>query len=229
MPKTSPDRPLRLVVFDFDGTLVDSQHMIADSMAQAFRVLDLAAPDTAAVRQVVGLRLEEAIGRLADAAAETALVAELAAQYRKAFWTLRSSDRFHEPLFPGVRGALTRLCRRPELLLAIATGKNRRGLVHSLARHKLTDRFHSLQTADDGPGKPHPAILEQAMAESGVEPARTLLLGDTTYDMQMAGNAGVRAVGVSWGYHSREMLLSAGASCVIDRIEALEPLIDAEA
>jgi len=225
MPKTSSDRPLRLVVFDWDGTLVDSQHMIADSMVQAFRSLDLAPPAPAAVRQVVGLRLEEAVGRLAGAAAESSLTAALSAAYRTAFWNLRASERFHEPLFPGIREALARLSGRPETLLAIATGKNRRGLVHSLAHLGLADRFHSLQTADDGPGKPHPAILEQAMAESGVEPARTLVVGDTSYDMQMAANAGVRAVGVAWGYHGREALLAAGASCVIDRIEALEGLV----
>jgi len=226
MPKTSPDNQLRLVVFDFDGTLVDSQHMIADAMAQAFQAMDLTAPTPAAVRQVVGLRLEEAIGCLADAAADTSVVADLAAQYRAAFWGLRHGGQFHEPLFPGIRETLARLGERPEIIMAIATGKNRRGLVHSLASHGLSEHFYSLQTADDGPGKPHPAILEQAMTESGVVPAQTLLLGDTSYDMEMAGNAGVRAVGVSWGYHSQEALLAAGASCVIDRIEALEPLID---
>jgi phosphoglycolate phosphatase len=229
MPKISPDRPLRLVVFDFDGTLVDSQHMIADCMAAAFQSLELPVPPPAAVRQVVGLRLEEAVGRLADTPPEATLTVALAARYRQAFWALRQSGRLHEPLFPGIREALARLARRPEMLLAIATGKNRRGLVHSLAHHGLSDHFYSLRTADDGPGKPHPAILQQAMAESGVEAEQTLLLGDTTYDMQMAGNAGVRAIGVSWGYHSEDMLLSAGASCVIDRIEALEALIDGEA
>ena len=228
MPKTSFDRPLRLIVFDYDGTLVDSQQMIVDCMARAFTTMSLAAPDPEAVRQVVGLRLEEAVGRLAAEAPEADLVTALSERYRQAFWALRQSGALQEPLFPGVRQTLMRLLRRPEILLAIATGKNRRGLVHSLARHGMEDHFITLQTADDGPGKPHPAILEQAMAESGVSAGDTLLLGDTSYDMEMACSAGVRAIGASWGYHSTDALIAAGASRVIDRIEALEELLEAE-
>jgi phosphoglycolate phosphatase len=225
MPKTLLDKSLRLIVFDYDGTLVDSQHMIVDSMSRAFLALDLPPPDAEAVRQVVGLRLEEAIARIADDDCQSKLVADLAEHYRQAFWALRQDGAFHEPLFPGVRETLERL-RRPEILLAIATGKNRRGLLHSLAHHGISDHFFTLRTADDGPGKPHPAILKQAMAESGVDAAETVLLGDTSFDMEMAQNAGVRAIGAGWGYHSNEVLLAAGASCVIDSIAALENVLD---
>ena len=225
MPKTLLDKSLRLIVFDYDGTLVDSQHMIVDSMSRAFLALELPPPEPEAVRQVVGLRLEEAIARIAGDDCQSELVADLAEHYRQAFWALRQGGAFNEPLFPGVRETLDRL-RRPEILMAIATGKNRRGLLHSLEHHGISDHFFTLRTADDGPGKPHPAILEQAMAETGVAAAETVLLGDTSFDMEMAQNAGVRAIGAGWGYHSTEVLLAAGASCVIDSIAALENLLD---
>ena len=137
---------------------------------------------------------------------------------------LRRRPDHDEPLFPGAREALSAL-DRPDVLLGIATGKGRRGLLHVLEHHGLVDRFATLKTADDGPGKPHPAILEEAMAELGVDPVDTVMVGDTVFDVQMARNARVEAIGVAWGYHEAEELMAAGAGCVIETFAALLPAL----
>ena len=213
---------IRLVVFDCDGTLVDSQHHILAAMTAAFRDHGLDPPDAAAVRSLIGLPLVAIVGRLLPAHPPAAWEA-LAERYRQAFFALRQLPDHHEPLFPGTLEALDGL-ERAGFLLGIATGKARRGLDAVLASHAIADRFVTLQTADRAPGKPSPVMLQQAMAEAGADPASTVLVGDTTFDMQMARNAGVAAVGVAWGYHPAMELTEAGAVAVIDRFADLTPL-----
>lgn len=205
--------PLRLVVFDCDGTLVDSQHGIVAAAEAAWRAHGLPAPDPAAVRQVVGLNLDEAIAMLQPEAG-VELVTRLVDSYKQAFFELRSRPDHHEPLFPGIAELLAAL-DRPEVLLGIATGKNMRGLRATLARHDLAGRFATLQTPDTCRGKPHPEMVERALAETGATTMTTYVIGDTTYDMQMAYNARVAGIGVAWGYHAPEALLAAGARQVI--------------
>ncbi len=217
MPISMPEGRLRLAVFDCDGTLVDSQHAIVACMREAFRAHGRAAPEEAAVRQVIGLSLDEAVRRLSAGGPSVPLIAE---SYRQAFLAMRTGPDFHEPLFPGVTAALDAL-ESAGLLLGVATGKARRGLLATLERHGLAGRFVTLQTADLNPGKPHPAMLLRAMAETGVEPERTVLVGDTSFDMQMAREAGTRAVGVAWGYHSSNELEAAGADRIVERCEDL--------
>lgn len=217
MPISTPDGRLRLAVFDCDGTLVDSQHAIVACMREAFRAHGRAAPEEAAVRRVIGLSLDEAVWRLS---AEESAVPLIAKSYRQAFLAMRAEPDFHEPLFVGVTSALQSL-ESAGLLLGIATGKARRGLLATLERHGLAGRFVTLQTADLNPGKPHPAMLLRAMAETGVEPERTVLVGDTSFDMQMARGAGTRAVGVAWGYHAPDELKAAGADRIAERCEDL--------
>jgi phosphoglycolate phosphatase len=216
-------------MFDFDGTLVDSQWAITRAMAEAFTAVDLPVPGVERVRRVVGLRLETAIARLLPDGPDgpddpdrleggdggDALTARLAAGYREAFFRLHGQPDFHEPLMAGAAAALAGL-DHPQVLLGIATGKGRRALATSLKRHGLSRHFVILKTADDGPGKPHPRILLDAMAEFGVGPENTLVIGDTTYDMELALNAGARALGVAWGYHRAPDLLAAGAERVLD-------------
>jgi phosphoglycolate phosphatase len=205
---------LRLVVFDCDGTLVDSQHGIVAAAEAAWRVHGLPVPDPSAVRQVVGLNLDEAIAVL-QPDADAHLLGRLVEAYKQAFFTLRSRPDHHEPLYPGIAELLAAL-DRPEILLGIATGKNMRGLRATLARHDLAGRFVTLQTPDTCRGKPHPEMVERALAETGVTAMTTYVIGDTTYDMQMAYNAGVAGIGVGWGYHVPAALLAAGARQVID-------------
>ena len=208
-----------LVIFDCDGTLVDSQHMIAAAMGEAFEGLGLPAPPLEAVRQTVGLSLREAVSRLLPAEAlELAAAGE--AGYRDAFIAMRARGDTHEPLYPGVRALLETLSEAG-LRLAVATGKGRAGLDKTLALHGLSELFCSLQTADGHPGKPHPSMVEAALREGGVPASRALVIGDTHFDMEMAARAGVTALGVGWGYHSAEALRAAGAAEVFDGAEAL--------
>ncbi len=118
-----------------------------------------------------------------------------------------------QPLFDGIADLLGGL-RQAGWLLGIATGMSDRGLTHCLAAHGLTDHFVTLQTADRHPSKPHPAMLEAALAEAGAEPAQAVMIGDTAFDMQMARDAGVGALGVDWGYHEPDELRAAGARFV---------------
>ncbi len=201
--------PLCLALFDCDGTLVDSQQSIIAAMRTAWRAHDLDDPDPEAVRRVVGLALDTAIAQLRpDATAEE--MQSLGEHYRAAFFEQRQSGAFEEPLYDGAREALDALDAEG-ILLGIATGKSRRGLRATLERHGLLERFVTTKTADDGPGKPNPHMVQQAMAETGVESAWVVMIGDTVFDIQMARAAGVVAIGVAWGYHPVEELSAAGA------------------
>jgi phosphoglycolate phosphatase len=151
----------------------------------------------------------------------------LAEAYKSAFGDLRRDKAHQEPLYPGVRETLHALANEPGVLLGVATGKSRRGLAAVLEREGLTDLFVTLQTADTHPSKPHPAMLQAAMAEAGTEAHRTLMVGDTTYDIGMARDAGARAIGVAWGYHPVAELEAAGAHRVLaDSLMLSEALSD---
>lgn len=209
----------RFIVFDVDGTLLDSQHTVVHCMSEAFAAQGLPVPAAAAIRATIGLKLDIAIASLMPAP-ERARAADLVEGYRTAFFTLQDTPEHDEPLFPGTLEMLDALTH-PEVFLGIATGKNRRGLERVLKRHDLAPRFHNFKTADDGPGKPHPHLLEVAMAEVGAEPADTVMVGDTTYDIEMARNAGCVALGVNWGNHSEDRLRQAGAHHVISHFAEL--------
>ncbi len=200
---------LKLVLFDCDGTLVDSQHAIVHAMAVAWAEHGFGAPDPTAVRRLVGLPLAQAIGLLRPELDEAGMEA-VAASYKRAFAAQRREGEALEPLFPGVLEALAAL-EAAGALIGVATGKSRRGLDAVLKGHGLTGRFVTLQTSDVGPGKPHPDMVFRALAETGASAAATVVVGDTTFDMQMAKNAKVGAIGVTWGYHDPEELTAAGA------------------
>jgi phosphoglycolate phosphatase len=208
-----PSRPLRLAVFDCDGTLVDSQHMIAAAVSAAFTSVGLAPPDLEQSRRVIGLPLADALAALVPAEAGIDPT-QLSARYREAFFALRERSDFEEPLFPGIAAALTTL-EDAGYLLGVATGKSRRGLERTLQHHALLGHFVTLQTSDNGPGKPHPEMLERAIAEAGVVAATCVMIGDTTFDVLMARAAGAKAVGVGWGYHPVAELAAAGADCIV--------------
>ncbi|ANC91938.1 haloacid dehalogenase [Azospirillum humicireducens] len=213
---TVPGRPpLRLALFDCDGTLVDSQFAIIDAMTQAWAEHGLGEPDPMEVRRMVGLSLVEAVSLLLPAHDAEVHVA-VAESYKRAFSSARSRGEVDEPLFPGIVDTLAAL-EKAGVLLGVATGKSRRGLDAVLKGHGLTGRFVTLQTADVGPGKPNPHMVQRALAETGVEEAGTVVIGDTTYDIQMARNARVRSVGVSWGYHAVPELERAGADRIVHR------------
>ena len=203
----------RLAVFDCDGTLVDSQRRIIAAVEASWAAQGLTPPDDEAIRRIVGLALPTALGRLAPEADPTLLTA-LVAGFRSTFQALMQDPAYDEPLYPGVVAALDALAGA-DVLLGVATGKGRRGLAHTLERHGIANRFVVLKTADDGPSKPHPQILEDAMAETGAGPATTVVLGDTSFDMAMARAASAHALGVAWGYHPPQELEAHGAHRVL--------------
>ncbi len=203
---------VKLAVFDCDGTLVDGQASICNAMDQAFAACGQALPNRHQVRRIVGLNLPQAIKLLLPAADE-ALRHGIDEAYRSAFRTAREAGHLVEPLYDGIAPLLAEL-RGRGWTLGVATGKSDRGLEHCLAMHGLTAYFVTLQTADRHPSKPHPAMLEAAMAEALADPASTVMIGDTAYDIEMAVAAGVRAIGVDWGYHTAQELRDAGAEAV---------------
>lgn len=204
---------VRLALFDCDGTLVDSQAAIVAAMEAGFAAVGLAPPPADSIRRIVGLSLVEAVARLIPEE-DPALHVEIAEAYKAAFQTNRLAGRHPEPLYPGVLAALDRL-EEAGCILGIATGKSRRGLLAVLEHHRLRDRFVTLQTADFAPGKPHPEMVERAMKETGSDRPGTVMIGDTTYDMQMARNARVSALGVTWGYHGEGELVETGAHRIV--------------
>ncbi|MCM5560353.1 HAD-IA family hydrolase [Pleomorphomonas sp. JP5] len=205
----------KLVLFDCDGTLVDSQQMIVATMTEAFTKLGHAPPDRAGVLSIIGLSLPEAVGRL-DPSLDVARVALVAEAYRDTYQAMQFRLAETAPLYPGALDALRTLSGREDVLLGIVTGKSRRGLDAILETHGLTNLFSVLRTADDGPSKPHPFMVVDAMSALGGDASQTVVVGDTGYDMLMARAAGAFALGVTWGYNIRDELSQAGAQELAD-------------
>jgi phosphoglycolate phosphatase len=191
---------------------VDSQHSICAAMTRAFESVKLDAPDRMAILDVVGLSLPHAMARLLPQA-EADFHDHISEQYKLAFQTMRREEGVVEPLYDGIADLIHAL-HAEGWMLGVATGKSDRGLNLCLTGHGIIDRFMTLQTADRHPSKPHPSMVETAMAEAGAAPETTVMIGDTTYDIEMAVNAGVRGIGGAWGYHRPEALLDAGAIAV---------------
>jgi phosphoglycolate phosphatase len=215
---------MKLAVFDCDGTLVDGQADVCWAMERAFARAGLPAPDVSAVRRIVGLSLPAAVRALAPDLSEdqNAAVTEF---YRSSFRARREEGLLDEPLYDGIAELLTGL-RDAGWSLAVATGKSDRGLAACLATHGIADLFVSLQTADRHPSKPHPAMLEAALFEAGALPQQAVMIGDTSFDMLMARSAGVRGVGVAWGYHAPSELLASGALSVAESVAALAQALE---
>ncbi len=197
---------MRLIIFDCDGTLIDSQNVIFASMTNAFNQLGFEAPSREEALSIVGLSLIEAMQKLVPDAAH-AEHARLAEAYKNAFWEARQNPDNHEPFYEGMLEILKMLRETDDVLLGIATGKSQRGVRRVIETFGLHDHFVTIQTADDAPSKPHPGMIHNALAETGVVPDRTLMIGDTSYDIDMAHAAGVRAMAVSWGYHPQQTLV----------------------
>ncbi len=197
---------IKLAIFDCDGTLVDSGATIHAALRTTFDAHGLDCPPHEVTKKVIGLSLDEAMAVLVPDGNHAAL----SRTYKDAFFAMRGAGRVEEPLFDGIVELLDEL-EADDWLLGVATGKSDRGLRHCLESHGLGGRFVTLQTADRNPSKPHPAMALAAMAEAGAEPARTIFVGDTAWDMGCARNAGVGAIGAAWGYHDVEELTADGA------------------
>lgn len=216
--------PLRLVIFDVDGTLVDSQGDILGAMRHAFETEDLEVPSRTAVLGIVGLSLPVAMSRLAPQVSP-ALQDRLVEGYKAAYVDMRASVGAAQssPLYPGARDCLEKLHSLPDVLMGVATGKSKRGLDSLITAHDLGPFFITQQVADFHPSKPHPSMILQAMTDAGAAPENTVMIGDTSFDMDMAQAAGVHGIGVSWGYHPVSAL--EGASEIADDFGGLWPAI----
>lgn len=213
-----------LIIFDCDGTLVDSQHLIVAAMNDAFEKQKMAPPPREAILGIVGLSLPEAIWRLTNGGDDD-LVTRIREGYRDAFTVLRQDPTHNEPMYDGALEAVLELAARPNTVLGIATGKSRPGVDRLLKRFSLEHCFKTIQTADTSPSKPHPGMIESAMAETGTTPEHTVMIGDTSFDMEMARNAGATGLGVTWGYHPVAHLHQAGARAVASDYASLMQLI----
>ncbi len=214
-----------LIIFDVDGTLVDSQDTIFHGLQVGFEAVGLPMPDRKTALSIVGRSLEEAFADLVGEIHRDK-VPEMADAYRQSKISRREDGLDSDPLYPGAREAIERLHARDDVLLGIATGKALRGVRHMQETHGLHGKFATIQTADTSPSKPHPDMIEQALAETGVDASRAVMIGDTGFDMAMARAAGVHALGVTWGYHDHSRLAEEGASSIIHDFDQLDQALE---
>ena len=205
-----------LVVFDWDGTLMDSEARIVDCMQRAAADVGVDVPGRAEARDIIGLGLEQAVARLFPRA-DAARVGAIVDAYRR-HWL--GDEVAPASMFAGSHELVAEL-HEAGSLLAVATGKSRKGLEKSLAESGLGGLFHVTRCADETFSKPHPQMLEEILTDLDTAPRRAIMVGDTEYDMQMAANAGVPAVGVTHGVHSAERLLAHGALQCFDDLLSL--------
>jgi len=210
----------KLIVFDWDGTLMDSEARIVACLGAAIQDLGLAPRDHAALRNIIGLGLRESVDSLFPGISEK-LRLEFVDRYRYHFI---SANETHSELFPGAIDTLQQL-EAQGYFLAVATGKGRNGLDRVLDTTGLGKLFHSTRCADETRSKPHPQMLQEIMDELGLYPKEVLMVGDTEYDLQMAINARVDAIGVTYGVHEPERLQALDPVAMIDRIDQLPGLI----
>lgn len=219
---------MKLVIFDCDGTLVDSADEISANMRAVFEDFGLSWPGREATRQCIGLSLPQTMGKLHPAGTQ-ALHEAMAEAYRSRFYVqAEAADKGGQVFFDGALETIARLRQRDDILLAIATGKSQRGVTRMLESAKIPRQtFVSIQTADDAPSKPHPAMVVQAMGEAGgIDGANTVMIGDASYDMEMARAAGAFALGVGWGYHSLDMLRHAGAHGIMSHFNEIDGFLE---
>jgi phosphoglycolate phosphatase len=216
--------PVELVVFDWDGTLMDSVGAIVLCTQAVLGELGLAVPAAETVRGTVGLGLRETMDVLVPGCDESLYGAVLDCYRRHWVETYRDAP----VLFPGVRGMLAELAAAG-YLLAVATGKSRRGLEFALDQTGLRGRFQATRTADEAFSKPHPQMLLDILAELGVAPRAAMMVGDSIYDLQMAVNAGSGAVAVLSGTHTREELAAHAPLALLNRIAELPAWLAAPA
>ena len=215
---------LRLAAFDLDGTLLDSANSIVTGVMACWEACGYPLPEPDDVRRIIGLPWEESVQRLLPGAGE-AEFAEIRAYHESVARGERSKPVRDQALFPGVLEMLDSV-EEAGYLLAIITSRSGHRLLELLQAQNIVNRFVSLKTTDDGPGKPSPYLMLQTLTETGVDKQDAVMIGDTTFDMLMAGNAGTASIGVSWGVHEPDELRDAGAHQVADAMEELLPALD---
>lgn len=216
---------MKLVMFDMDGTLIDTGSLITEHMTTTFLHAGLEPPTPAQSRRVIGLSLPTAMQQLLGSD-DQKLANKLADDYRAHYRASLISAEGREGLFPGARVVLDRLYERADMLLGIATGKGLNGVNRLVELHGIAKLFSTLQTPDHNPSKPHPGMMLRAMAETGADKSATVIIGDTTFDMEMGKAAGTKTIGVTWGYHHEDELRGAGADILVNEYADLPAAID---
>ena len=205
---------MKLVLFDCDGTLVNSGGVIHRCMAETFANAGLRVPELSETQEIIGLTLNLAISQISGIPMG-AEVEHLTEQYKQQFRKIRLEHDFDEPLHDGIAELIDALAQQDDILLGMVTGKSRRGVISVMERHGFDRNFLVSRCADDCPSKPHPAMVLECCHETGCDVSQTFVIGDTTYDMMMAGSAGATAIGVNWGYHKPGRLSEAGAATIL--------------
>ena len=215
---------MRLIVFDCDGTLVDSQQTIITATEAALATHDFAPPPRRDILYAVGLPLDTALRRHAPQATDDQIINMLDV-YRETSQQLIQQEDRGQVMFEGMREQIVQLGNLDDTLLGIITMKSKRGLNRVVDAYDIRSYFQVLKSADDGPGKPAPDLMLDAMRETGASAAQTMMVGDTSFDIMMAKAADTKAVGVGWGYQTVEELLDAGADAIAETPEELADLL----
>lgn len=218
---------MKLVLFDVDGTLLDSQHLIHACLVETFKGMGRPPLPRAEMLSIVGLSLVPAIQRLFGDGTGAGDIEKAAGFYREAFLARVNDPAFAPPLFPGAAEAVAELRQRHDVILGLATGKSRRGVDRILESFGWEGLFATIQTADTAPSKPHPGMIVQGAGEVGLRPEDAIMIGDTSFDILMGRSAGAHTIGVSWGNHPVADLAEAGADHIIDDFAQLLPLVEA--
>jgi len=213
---------MKLIIFDIDGTLVDSRDIILQCFSKAFDELGLPQLDEERVLSIVGLSLPQACQELVGDDAAQALVR----YYQENFIRISTQmEKTGPKLFAGIAELIEKLSALPDIMLGLATGNSFRGVNRLLDAYNWHEHFVTIQTADNAPSKPHPAMLLQAMEECGTEKPDTIMIGDTSFDIDMAVAAGIPSIGVVWGNHTKERLIQAHASHIAHDSAELSALL----
>lgn len=215
---------MRLILFDADGTLIDSQSIIHESMRLTFLRFGYTEPDLHSTRSIIGLTLDRAIATIMRREIDDEVLA-MTAEYKHIYLQLSQREEMQSLPFRGIPALVQRLAREPDTLLGVVTGKSRRGVSKLFETPHFENIFVTSRCADDCPSKPHPAMVLECCDEVGIHPRNAIVIGDTGFDMEMAVSAGAAAIGVSWGYHSVDRIISAGAHHVVHSTSELDNAI----
>ena len=215
---------LKLALFDYDGTIVDSAVMIVQGAIEAFRMCGLPDPDPQKVRENIGRPLTVALDVYMPLG-YTVTPEQISEAYRSWYAEQGRLGLQNEPLYPGMVELIHEL-KSNDWLIGIATNKSRIGLTNGLAKHNLSNIFDITLSTDENIAKPNPAMALRAMKELGVEEKYSVIIGDTINDIGLGVNSGITSIGVTWGYNDRKLLISAGANHLVDNAQDLSKLMN---
>ena len=206
---------MRLIIFDADGTMVNSRAIILAGFRKVFSEFGFPEPGDQDILSTIGLSLDLVFSELLDRPVDDE-IRRMSLRYKENFIALHADPAMHSPLYAGIDETIRKLAEIDSNLIGVATGKSRRGLDRMISQFGYEQHIVVSRTADDCPSKPHPAMILECCHATGCDPADTMMVGDSSYDMIMANEAGARALGVSWGYQPVESLTQSGAHAIVD-------------